>query len=129
MDFDSIMKWLGLVALLLSIVNIAWTLHGKAGKALADKLVAIEVQQAKDHADLTAKQAKDHASIIDHDRRIQAVEGELRHLPTATAFHSLQISVTKLEGHLSRLDAAVDAVSTTVRSIDNFLRDETKDGK
>lgn len=108
MDFDTLVKWMGVVGGLLGIVNIAWTLVGKGSKGIVDKL------------------EKNRVDLIDHDRRIQALESELKHIPSAAAFTDLRVAVTKLEGHLSRLDDAVGRVSATVRSIDNYLRDETK---
>ncbi len=106
MDLDVFTRWAGAAALILSIINVLWIIAGRATKPMSEKLT----NYGND--------------LKGHDRRIQAVEGQLQHLPSKDAFHQLALTVAKLEGHLTRLDEAVGAVNQTVHSIDRYLREE-----
>lgn len=65
--------------------------------------------------------------VDDHDRRIQSVEGELRHLPDQEAVHELKLAIVELQGTVRALDVQLSAVGRTVANIDGYLRKE--DGK
>lgn len=108
MDFDEIMKWLGLIGGILGIANMAWILVNRGTK------------------DFTEKQDKHETKLIDHDRRIQTVEGELKHMPTKDQVHTLQNAVTKLEGHMGKVESEVTSTAHLARRIDEFLRETAK---
>lgn len=57
-----------------------------------------------------------------HDRRIQAVENEIKHLPTSDEFGVLQLSVTRVEGDMKRVEGTLDRVDHVVQRIDDYLR-------
>jgi hypothetical protein len=65
--------------------------------------------------------------LVEHDRRIQNMEGELRHLPDKDGVNELKLAVVRLEGTVKALDVQLGAVGRTVANIDGYLRKE--DGK
>ncbi|WP_432769793.1 MAG: DUF2730 domain-containing protein [Sphingopyxis sp.] len=106
MDFDTFMRWAGAAALLLTIVNTGWIIAGRGAKPFTDRL---------------DKHSKD---LVDHDRRIQTLEGEAKHAPTGGQVTGLLLSVERLDGHVKRLEESMNGLTHTVRSMDNFLRSE-----
>lgn len=60
--------------------------------------------------------------LTDHDRRIQAVENELKHLPNKEAVHELKVAIVELQGTVKALDVQLMAVGRTVANIDGYLR-------
>jgi len=64
---------------------------------------------------LTARVDKQETKLIEHDRRIQAVEDGMRHLPTKDDLNEIASQVTRLETEVS-------IMSRVVNRIDEFLR-------
>ncbi len=101
------MEWplraLSAVAVLISIINALaiWMQWGK--RALASK-----VEQM--------------STVLDqHDSRIQAIESEIKHLPTKESLHDLTVQVTAMSGKLGGFDTELGSVSRTVRRIEDHL--------
>lgn len=113
MDFDTLMRWGGLAALVLTIINTGWIIAGRAAKPVNDKITALDGKVDKYRTDLA-----------DHDRRIQKVENDQVHAPTGTQVTGLMLSVERLDGHVKRLDESMNGLTHTVRSMDAFLRSE-----
>lgn len=113
MDLALFLQWAGAVGLVLGVLNTAWTMVGKAAKPLNEKVTAIEAQVVKYRADL-----------VDHDRRIQALEDAAKHTPTSDQITGLLLSIERLDGHIKRLDESTSGLTHTVRRMDDFLRRE-----
>ena len=64
--------------------------------------------------------------LTDHDRRIQTVESELRHLPDQAAVTDLKVAIVELQGTVRALDVQLGAVGRTVANIDGYLRKDDK---
>jgi ABC-type nickel/cobalt efflux system permease component RcnA len=103
MDFDAVSKWLGFASLVISVITAIWTLVNKSTKPYDDKLHALEVSKAQ------------------HDRRIQSLEEELKHLPNKEMVHQIQLAIARMEGHLGKVEASGAATERTVRRIDDYL--------
>lgn len=93
-------------SLLLGIANTIWTWLSKGGAAISAKLKQMEEK------------------LIGHDRRIQTIEGELKHLPNKEDVHELRLLVTEIKGQLNTADAELAAVTRTVRRIEDHLLGE-----
>lgn len=106
MDFEIILRWLGAAGLLLSIINTSWVLIKTGGQETADELDRHETK------------------LTDHDRRIQALEGEQKHLVTKEDLTELRLQLSDLNGKLGRFDEAMESIARTVRRIDDYLRIE-----
>jgi hypothetical protein len=64
--------------------------------------------------------------LTDHDRRIQAVENELHHLPDKDMVHELKIAIVELQGTVRGLSAELTTVSRTVINIDKYMREDDR---
>ena len=104
MDIETINRWLGSVAFLVSIISVISVWVGAPWRKMADAL------------------DKFRDDLKNHDRRIQAVENEIKHLPTSDEFSALQMTVTKVEGDVKRIEGTLDRVENVVGRIDDYLR-------
>lgn len=97
-------KWVALIALLLSVGNLLWAWISRPASDLAKR-----VDEVDDRIDDVCDDQKGH------DRRIQRVEDELRHLPTKADLHEVMQKLTSLKTEL-------DIIAKVVSRIDDFLR-------
>jgi flagellar capping protein FliD len=56
---------------------------------------------------LDERQTKTEAKLIDHDRRIQSIEGELKHLPDRETTHRIELTMLQIIGRLDSQDATL----------------------
>ena len=104
MPVELVAKWLGALALLISIMNTFWAYLTREART------AIQRQ-----GELTSK-------VITHDRRIQTLEHEINHMPGKDEIHEVKVEITEVRGALSRLEEALSGTSKTVERIDEYLR-------
>lgn len=93
-------------ALLISIANTVW------------------MWLSKPSAEAKATQDRHQAKLVDHDRRIQTVEGELKHVPTRDDVHKLTVEVTRLSSELAGVGHNLGAVDRSVERIERHLMGE-----
>lgn len=101
-------RWLGAVALVLSIINMGWVLISRSGREVSGKL----------------KQYRD--DLVNHDRRIQTLEVERQHLVTKDDLHEVVLSISEMNGRLGKFEESLESVARTVRRIDDYLRAEAR---
>jgi predicted nucleic acid-binding Zn-ribbon protein len=66
-------------------------------------------------------------SKVEHnDKRITALESELKHLPDKDAVNDLKLAVVDLKGTIKAMDAQLAGLSRTVSNIDGYLRKDDK---
>lgn len=106
---ELISSWAGLVALVLTSINIVTGWVSAPGKALETKFtkLADDVECAED---------KTLESLKLHDRRIQRLEDGVRYLPTKEDVHNVSVEV-------ARLSEKVGTVGRTVERMDAHLRE------
>lgn len=117
-DIEHLNQWLSALALVISIITALGLWLSKPSKEMAAKIETVRCDQEKFET-VYFEGAKGH------DRRIQAVETELRHLPTSDDFGRLQITVTKVEGDMKRIEETLTRVGRVVDRIDDHLRSAT----
>jgi hypothetical protein len=108
LDLAALKDWLGLIALLISVGTSVVLFVGSGAKANASKL------------------DKQETKLIDHDRRIQAVEAEMKHMPDKDTVNELKLAMSDLRGNVNTLAESVGSISRTVHRIDDYLRQEGK---
>ena len=62
-----------------------------------------------------------------HERRILALEGEMKHIPTKDSVQGLRNTISDLNGTVGRIDERMTAVVRIVDRMDTYLRKD--DGK
>lgn len=104
MQATTLSAWVSIVALLLSIGNLLWAWISRPARD-----VGARVDDANERID----EAFD--GLKTHDRRIQRVEDDLRHLPTKADLQQVELKVAAIKTEL-------DIVAKVVSRIDDFLR-------
>ncbi|WP_258593408.1 DUF2730 family protein [Mesorhizobium sp. AR07] len=114
MDLNLLMPWLGAAALILSLGNTVNGFFTSGAKQTAKDLTTTK----NDLVGLISTLTK---LVEDQDRRLQAVEIEMKHLPDAKSFMELRLSISDMAGKMGRLEESQLGVSRTVRRVENFL--------
>ena len=97
MDLETLNRWVAIFALLIGIANAVWfwvTSPGKEARKRFDDMLD---------------------NLKTHDRRIQTVENEVKHLPTKD-------DMAKLDLKLTRVETECESMGRTLRRIDDHLR-------
>ncbi|WFE92291.1 DUF2730 family protein [Roseibium porphyridii] len=99
-------NWLGVAAIVISLLTSIYAWLTSKAKANAEHLKAVD------------------AKLIDHDRRVQELESEMKHLPDKDDVNDLKLSIAELRGTVGRLDESLSGVSRTVRRVEGYLMKE-----
>ena len=97
-------QWLSLIALLIGIINALWIWLSRPAR---------DTNKRIDEANREIAEVQE--GMKGHDRRIQRVEDDLRHLPTKEDLSHVSHKLTAVKTEL-------DIVARTVTRIDEFLR-------
>ena len=116
---EVIKEWAGLIAVLMTVGTALFTWFTASGRNAMEALKA----HRKEQHDLD--KALDH-KLADHDRRIQTVESELKHLPDKDSVMELKLSIADLKGTVGTLGESMGSISRTVHRIDEYLRNDRK---
>lgn len=80
------------VALLLSSVNL---------------FAAVKTMMSAGEKKLDERVTKAESKLVEHDRRTQALENEVKHLPDRDTTHRIEMTMTQIMGRLDAQDAAL----------------------
>lgn len=64
--------------------------------------------------------------LINHDRRIQTVENELKHLPDRDMAHRLELAVEKMSGRLDTMAETLKPIRATTERMNELLVEQAK---
>ena len=117
MDPAVVSQWVATVALIISIVNTVAVWVSRPGKIAKERHEALRDSVDKE-IDVLRQSTDNNLKV--HDRRIQALEGDQKHLPTKDDLHKLTTQVAKLEAEFK---TELESVGHTVRRIDDYLRE------
>ncbi len=105
---DELKEWLGLIALIVSFGGTVYAWITSRSNVNAEHLKTVDT------------------TLSDHALRIQAIEGELKHLPAKDDVNDLKLALAQLGGTVGRLDESLNGISRTVRRVEDFLMKEGK---
>lgn len=69
---------------------------------------------------------KAESKLTEYERRIQNLEGELGHLPKATALHELELNMEKLNAQIAVLTESLKPIRANAELINDLLREQVK---
>lgn len=104
MDLAPLVPWLSLAALVISVGTSVTTLLTSGTKSNATKLA-------------------------DHERRIQTLEGDMKHLPDRATAHRLELAIEKLSGRVDTMSESLKPVAATSVRLQEFLLDQAAEGR
>lgn len=96
----------GALGALLGAGNILWTWHNQS--QLPGKTAVKDLE----------------CDVEDHDRRIQALESEIRHMPTKDDLGRVELGLERMLGQLAVVQVEVAGSVRSMRRIEDHLRGE-----
>ncbi|MCR5855980.1 DUF2730 domain-containing protein [Mesorhizobium sp. J428] len=116
---QEIKDWLGVAALLISVGGFlyAWLSSG-AKKAMTD----LEVFKSAE----AERWEKIDAVFIEHERRVQSIENELKHLPSQKSVHELQLTLKDMQVEMAKIGASADQSARTAARVETYLLEHGK---
>ncbi len=108
-------QWLSAIALAIGIINGLWFWLSRPARDTNKRIDEANERIDELHADANARADRHREELKVHDRRIQRVEDDLRHLPTKDDLGQVSIKLTAVKTEL-------DTVARTVTRIDEHLR-------
>ena len=108
MNIQEIGSWLAVALSSLALLGHAKNFFGSDAKALQSR---------------TEKAEK---ALVDHDRRIQTVEGELRHMPDRETAHRLELAIERMNGRLDSMTETLKPISATTERLSEILLEQAQ---
>lgn len=84
---------------------LAWII---AAMTIVNFIVLMKNLLSAGEKKLEEKVAKLESKAIEHDRRVQTIEGDMKHLPNQETMHSIELTMLKIVGRLDKQDATLD---------------------
>jgi hypothetical protein len=84
---------------------LAWII---AAMTIVNFIVLMKNLLSAGEKKLEERVAKVEGKAIEHDRRIQSVEGDMKHLPNQETMHSIELTMLKIVGRLDKQDATLE---------------------
>ena len=77
------------------------------------------------------KQLKDDVvshteKLTAHDRRIQSIENEMKHLPDRKAQHRMELSLTEMNGRFAALEEKLKPIAATSERLHELLMEQAR---
>ncbi|SIR41199.1 Protein of unknown function [Rhizobium sp. RU35A] len=101
----------GLVGLAVSIFNL---------------IAHIRTIMSSGEKKLDERLTKAEGKLIEHDRRVQALEGEIKHLPDRETAHKLELALAQISGRLDTLDERLKPIAATSGRLQEFLLEQAQ---
>lgn len=106
MDLSVVMPWVIAAMTIINFGGLIQNMISKGEKENSEKLKKAETK------------------LVEYDRRIQALEGDFKHLPSKDDIHGLMLSVEVIRGELGKMSETHDGVKRAVSRIEGYLLDE-----
>lgn len=115
MDLDTLSKWAALLAVVLSIGNLVWAWISRPARDVGARVDATNARIDDVVLEVNDRADRHRENLKEHDRRLQRVEDDVRHLPTKDDLHGIGLKLTGVKTEL-------DLVARVVTRIDEALR-------
>lgn len=99
----------GLVALALSSLNLiahVRTMMSQGEKKLEERMTKVE------------------AKLIEHDRRVQTIENEMKHLPDRDSQHRMELQLSDMNGKFTALEERLKPIAAVSIRLQEFMLDQ-----
>ncbi|MFD1330244.1 DUF2730 family protein [Mycoplana ramosa] len=75
---------------------------------------------------LTSRTEQVEGKLVEHDRRIQRIEDELKHLPSKDQVNDIKLAMSDLKGTVAVLGESMASVSRTVHRLEDYLKERER---
>lgn len=104
--------WISIVALALTAINVVWSWVVQSRSAAASKLTEV-----------AAKVHEVDCEVEAHDKRIQSLESEFKHLPTRQEIADLKVQMVEIVGQMRVAETEIQGAARTIRRVEDHLRE------
>ena len=108
MDLQILMPWIAAALSISSLLSNIYTVFTSPSR--------------KNAADV----AKLYSDLAKHDRRIQSLEGEIKHLPDRDSTHRMELAMEKINGRLDTLNETLKPIKATNERLNELLVEQAK---
>lgn len=108
MDLAVIMPWIGAVISIITLLTLLKNMLSSGEKALDTRLTKAEDK------------------LVQYDRRIQAIEGEMKHLPDRDSQHRIELNMEKINGRLDTLNETLRPIKANGELLNELLKEQAK---
>ena len=115
MNLQTAQQWASLIALIIGIGNAAWIWLSRPARDTNKRIDQVDERINTLNGEVNDRADRHREELKAHDRRIQRVEDDLRHLPTKDDIGKISHAVTAVKTEL-------DIVARTTTRSDDFLR-------
>ncbi len=88
-------------------------------KTLSDKLTAIEKR-------MDERLAKAESKLVEYDRRIQAIEGKIKHLPDRETTHRMELAMSEINGKLNVMAERLKPIEAIGERLQETLMEQAR---
>ncbi|CAK7257536.1 MULTISPECIES: DUF2730 family protein [unclassified Shinella] len=108
MDLSILMPWIGAALSIIALGTQLKAIISSGERKLEERVTKVELK------------------LVEHDRRIQTVESEMKHLPDRETAHNLQISMERIAGRLDTMDERLRPIAATNHRLQEYLLEQAK---
>jgi chromosome segregation ATPase len=105
---SEISQYLGLALAVIALLG-----HAKGYFSSGEKTLTARVDQAE-------------KKLAEHDRRIQTIEGEMKHLPDREAQHRMELQLAEMNGRFATLEERLRPIAQTSERLHELLMEQAK---
>lgn len=73
---------------------------------------------------LDERLVKVETKLVEHDRRIQTVEGEMKHLPDRDTQHRMELQLADMNGKFAALEERLKPIAAVSIRLQEFMLDQ-----
>ncbi|WP_245446288.1 DUF2730 family protein [Metarhizobium album] len=115
----AIIPWVSGAISIITLLTLVKNMLSSGEKALAERV-------SKSEQEANARLAKVEQKAIEYDRRIQAIESDMKHLPDRDAVHQLQVTMERIGGRLDTMDERLKPIAATNHRLQEFLLEQAQ---
>lgn len=126
MTLPEILLYLNLVLSGLALLGHAKGYFSSGEKKLAEDVVALTDKMTEFVVALNKEMEANEKKLIEHDRRIQAAESEIKYLPDRESQHRMELQLATLNGRFATLEEKLRPIAATGERLHDLLMEQAR---
>lgn len=106
MDLTPVIPWVSGLISIITLLTLLKNILSSGEKELDVRLKAAETK------------------LIEHDRRIQTIEGEMKHLPDRDAQHRMELQLAEMNGKFAALEERLRPIAQVSIRLQEFMLEQ-----
>ena len=95
-------------------------------KQLAQNITDLKALITEGHAENRVQLAAMNSKLTEHDRRVQTLESEMKHMPDRDTAHRLEMAMVTIAGRLDTLDEKLKPIAATNERMNELLVEQAR---